>query len=206
MKQEVKITVPTDWSAITLRDYLAFQKDLKNYSDDEDAMTAVMFHHLCKVPVEWIQQLDLDTYLNIRKDLVTFLNKSDIPLSQFVTIDGVEYGLEPNLSQMAYGAYVDISKYEEMAINDKWAEIMSILYRPVTQKVSKFYDIKKYDGNIDGDKWMDVSMNIHLGTLFFFKNLLRDLVKDTQKSLMDSEVIPHNIKSILEKSGNLTHL
>jgi len=205
MKQEVKITVPTDWSAITLRDYLAFQKDLKNYSDDEDAMTAVMFHHLCKVPVEWIQQLDLDTYLNIRKDLVTFLNKADIPLSQFVTIDGVEYGLEPNLSQMAYGAYVDISKYEEMAINDKWAEIMSILYRPVTQKVSKFYDIKKYDGDIDGDKWMDVSMNIHLGTLFFFKNLLRDLVKDTQKSLMASEVIPHNIKSILEKSGNLTH-
>jgi hypothetical protein len=105
---------------------------------------------------------------------------------------------------MAYGAYVDISKYEEITINDKWAEVMSILYRPVTQKLGKFYDTKTYDGHIDGEKWLDVGMDKHWGALFFFVNLLKDLLKDTQKSLMDSEVIPHNIKLILERSGNPT--
>jgi hypothetical protein len=204
MKQEVKIVVPKDWSAITLRDYLAFRKDMENYSDNEDAITAVMFHHLCKVPVEWINQLDLDTYLNIRKDLVSFLNDINQPLSQFVTIGEVEYGFEPNLSGIAYGAYVDISKYEDLSINDKWSEIMDILYRPVKQKIGKFYDIKTYDGNIDGEKWLDVPMHIHFGTLFFLESLLRDLVKDTQRSLMELTGIPHNIKSILLKSGNLT--
>lgn len=204
MKQEVKIVVPKDWSAITLRDYLKFRADMETYKDDEDAVEAVLFHHLCKMPVEWIKQLDIDTYVNIRKDLVQFLNANELPLQQFVTIDGVEHGFEPNLSKMAYGAYVDISKYETMEMNEKWADIMSILYRPVKQKVGKFYDTATYDGNIDGEKFLDLGMDIHWGTLFFLKSLLRDLSSDIQKSLMESMEIPHNIKLILAKSGNLT--
>ena len=206
MKQEVQIVVPKDWSAITLRDYLKFRNDMETYKDNEDAIEAVLFHHLCKMPVEWIQQLDIDTYVNIRKDLVQFLNANELPLQRFITIDGVEYGFEPNLSKMSYGAYVDISKYETMEMDDKWADIMSILYRPVKQKVGKFYDIKTYDGNIDGEKFLDLGMDIHWGTLFFLKSLLKDLSKDIQKSLMESMEIPHNIKLILERNGNPTHL
>jgi hypothetical protein len=206
MKQEVQIVVPKDWSAITLRDYLKFRNDMETYKDNEDAIEAVLFHHLCKMPVEWIQQLDIDTYVNIRKDLVQFLNANELPLQQFITIDGVEYGFEPNLSKMSYGAYVDISKYETMEVNEKWADIMSILYRPVKQKVGKFYDIKTYDGNINGERFLDLGMDIHWGTLFFLKSLLKDLSKDIQKSLMESMEIPHNIKLILERNGNPTHL
>jgi hypothetical protein len=204
MKEEVKIVVPKDWSAITLRDYLKFRADMETYKDNEDAVEAVLFHHLCKMPVEWIQQLDIDTYVNIRKDLVQFLNANELPLQRFITIDGVEYGFEPNLSKMAYGAYVDISKYETMEMDEKWADIMSILYRPVTQKVSKFYDTATYDGNIDGEKFLDLGMDIHWGTLFFLKSLLMDLSSDIQKSLMESMEIPHNIKLILGRSGSLT--
>lgn len=206
MKEEVKIVVPKDWSAITLRDYLKFRNDMETYKDNEDAIEAVLFHHLCKMPVEWIQQLDIDTYVNIRKDLVQFLNANELPLQRFITIDGVEYGFEPNLSKMSYGAYVDISKYETMEMNDKWADMMSILYRPVKQKVGKFYDITTYEGNIDGEKFLDLGMDIHWGTLFFLKSLLKDLSKDIQKSLMESMEIPHNIKLILERNGNPTHL
>ena len=118
MKEEVKIVVPKDWSAITLRDYLKFRNDMETYKDNEDAVEAVLFHHLCKMPVEWIKQLDIDTYVNIRMDLVKFLNANELPLQQFITIDGVEYGFEPNLSKMAYGAYVDISKYETMEMDE----------------------------------------------------------------------------------------
>jgi hypothetical protein len=206
MKEEVKIVVPRDWSAITLRDYLKFRNDMETYKDNEDAIEAVLFHHLCKMPVEWIQQLDIDTYVNIRKDLVQFLNANELPLQRFITIDGVEYGFEPNLSKMSYGAYVDISKYETMEMNDKWADMMSILYRPVKQKVGKFYDITTYEGKIDGEKFLDLGMDIHWGTLFFLKSLLKDLSKDIQKSLMESMEIPHNIKLILERNGNPTHL
>ena len=203
MKQEIKIEVPTKWSAVTLRQYLALRKDLDTYAGEEEAITAVLFHHLCKFPLEYVQQLNIDTYIAIRQDLINFFNNVDLPLQKFIQIDGVQYGFEPDLSRMAYGAYVDISKYETFEINEKWAEIMSILYRPVINTTGKLYDIKAYDGNIDGEKFMDVSMDIHFGTLFFLKTLLKDLLKDTQKSLTGLTGLPQNIKSVLEKNGNL---
>ena len=204
MKQEIKIEVPTKWSAVTLRQYLALRKDLETYAGEDEAVTACLFHHLCKFPLEYIQQLNIDTYIAIKGDLINFFNNIDLPLQKFITIGGVEYGFEPDLSRMAYGAYVDISKYETFEINEKWAEIMSILYRPVIKKTGKLYDIKAYDGTIDGDTFMDVSMDIHFGTLFFLKTLLKDLLKDTQKSLTGLTGLPQNIKSVLEKNGNLT--
>jgi hypothetical protein len=204
MKQEIKIEVPTKWSAVTLRQYLALRKDLDTYVGEEEAITACLFHHLCDFPLEYIQQLNIDTYIAIRQDLINFFNNIDLPLQKFIQINGVEYGFEPDLSRMAYGAYVDISKYETFEINEKWAEIMSILYRPLIKTTGKLYDIKAYDGTIDGDKFMDVSMDIHFGTLFFLKTLLKDLLKDTQKSLTGLTGLPQNIKSVLEKNGNLT--
>jgi len=206
MKQEIKIEVPTKWSAVSLKQYLALRKDLDTYAGEEDAITACLFHHLCDFPLEYIQQLNIDTYIAIKKDLVTFFNNVDLPLQKFITIDGVEYGFEPDLSRMAYGAYIDISKYETFEINEKWAEIMSILYRPLTKTTGKLYDIKAYDGNIDGEKFMDVSMDIHFGTLFFLKTLLKDLLKDTQKYSMELTGLPQTIKSVLEKNGNLTQV
>ena len=203
MKQEIKIEVPTKWSAVTLSKYLALRKDLDTYAGEEEAITACLFHHLCNFPLEYIQQLNIDTYIAIKQDLINFFNNIDMPLQKFITIDGVEYGFEPDLSRMAYGAYVDISKYETFEINEKWAEIMSILYRPVTNTTGKLYDIKAYDGNIDGEKFMNVSMDIHFGTLFFLKTLLKDLLKDTQKSLTGLTGLPQNIKSVLERNGNL---
>ena len=204
MKQEIKIEVPTQWSAVTLKQYLALRKDLETYAGEEDAVTACLFHHLCKFPLEYIQQLNIDTYIAIKGDLINFFNNIDLPLQKFITICEVEYGFEPDLSRMAYGAYVDISKYETFEINEQWAEIMSILYRPLLKTTGKLYDIKAYDGNIDGEKFMDVPMDIHFGTLFFLKTLLKDLLKDTQKSLTGLTGLPQNIKSVLEKNGNLT--
>jgi hypothetical protein len=208
MKQELTITVPKDWSAVTLNQYLELRKDMLTYEGDEEALTACLFHHLCKFPLEYLQQLDLDTYISIKREILDFYNKVDYPLKKFIHIDGVKYGFEPNLSQMAYGAYVDISKYETLEIDTKWAEIMSILYRPVVRESGALYDIKPYDGNIDGDKFMEVAMDVHFGSLFFLSSLLKDLLNDTQKSLMGELMetdLPLKLKQILAKNGNLTH-
>lgn len=205
MKAEIKIVVPTDWSAVTLDQYLALRKDMEVYKDEPEAMDAVLFHHLCRLPLEYLQQLDVDTYINIKKDLAGFFSKAEGPLRRFITIDGEEYGFEPNLSQMAYGAYTDIAKYEKLEIDNKWAEIMSILYRPVVKKQGALYDIRPYDGNIQAEKFRKVGMDVHFGALFFLINLLKDLQSATLKSLMEDypEMSP-NIKSILQRSGEVT--
>jgi hypothetical protein len=208
MKKEIKVEVPQSWKAVTLEDYLKLRKDMETYKDDDEALTACLFHHLCHFPLEYLQQMDINTYIAIKGDVLKFFNNTNYPLQRFITIDGVKYGFEPNLSEMAYGAYVDISKYENVAIDDKWAEIMSILYRPVVKESGALYDIKAYDGRIDGEKFMKVDMAVHFGSLFFLSNLLKDLLSATQKSLMEELAgmdLQPKLKQILLENGNLIH-
>lgn len=202
MKKTITITTPDSWKDITLKQYLALQLDLENYKDDIDAQDAFVLNHLCNLTAEEIQALPIDTYNRIKDKLYGFMNKVDFPLQRFITIDGIEYGFEPNLSQMTYGAYADITKYEALTIDKNWAKIMSILYRPMAvKKKNETYIIKPYDGVIDETKWLEVSMDVHLGCLFFFVNLLKDLLNYTLNSTTVMEDIPVKLKPILAKSG-----
>lgn len=203
MKKELKIVVPNDYSAITLRKYLRLQKDLETYKDDADAVTATLFWHLCNVEPGIMSKIDTETFTKIRTQLYSFLAKDDFELQRFVTINGIEYGFEPNLSQMAYGAYVDIAKYNDIKIDANWANIMAILYRPVTKKVGKLYEIEEYTGKEETEHWKEVDMNVHFGAMFFFINLSKDLLSSTLKSLKEEMGISPNIKSILERSGEV---
>lgn len=203
MKKQITITVPTNWSAITLKKYIQLQKDLESYKGDEEATFATILYHLCGIDPNLLSEIDSEVINRINEDLNGFLQNTDIPLQRIITIDGVEYGFEPNLSKMAYGAYVDIGKYETIEINEKWAEIMSILYRPVSKKIGKLYEIQPYEGNIDGDKFLNVDMGVHWGAQFFFINLLNGLLKNTLNSLTQTALkdLPHNTKSIFQRSG-----
>ena len=203
MIKEIELSVPTDWSSITLRRYLRLQKDLVSYGDDEEAMIAVMMSHLCGLDAEYLHTLSVEDYNMIRETLTKFISNTEHELIKIVKIDGKEYGFEPNISQMPYGAYLDISKYQTMTIDENWASIMSILYRPVLEKKGDMYHIAPYTGNIDKNKFLDLGMDVHFGTLFFFVNLSMDLMNAILKSLK-VEGLPPNIKSILEKSGEVT--
>lgn len=206
MKKQITITVPTDWSAVTLRKYIQLQKDLETYKDNEDAITAVLFHHLCGVGADIVQRLDINTFQNISLDLGRFMNKTEYPLQRIIKIGDIEYGFEPNLSEIAYGAYVDLSKYETLKMDEKWSEAMSILYRPITKKVGEFYEIRPYEGMILEELFLDVPMDIHFGAMGFFFSILKDVQKGILNYLSQTKVIPRNILSILEENGKATQL
>lgn len=205
MKKEIKISVPNNYSAITLKKYLEMHKDMEAYKDDEEAVHAILFYHLCQIEADTLQKIDNETYNGIKNQLFSFLGNHEHQLKRIVVLNGKEYGFEPNLSEMAYGAYVDISKYDTFTIDENWAKVMSILYRPITKKVGALYEIEPYNGYIDEELWLEAGMDIHFGAYFFFINLSRDLGNDILKSLMQTEEMPTSIKSILEKSGELTN-
>ena len=204
MKQEIKITVPTQWSAITLKQYLNLQRDLKVYGEDENAYVACLMHHLCGFNVEYLTQLDTETFTNIKNDIVGFMGKTDFELQRFIHINGVEYGFEPNLSKMAYGAYLDIAKYDTFTIDENWAKIMNILYRPVRKKAGNSYEIEPYNPNEEWEKFLDVPMDVHFGALFFFIDLSKTLLSSTLKSMKGQTEMFHQLNSILERNGNRT--
>jgi uncharacterized protein (UPF0248 family) len=200
MIKEIELKIPTSYEDISLQRWLSLQNDLKNYSDDDNAVTAVMFLHLCGLEPTYLKNISIDDYALIKSELESFISNTDLPLQRIITIDGKEYGFEPNLSKMTYGAYADITAYKELTIDDNWAKIMDILYRPIVRRKGEMYLIEPYKGEINPEKWLSVGMHVHFGCLFFFVNLLMDLLKSTLNSTMEME-FPPNIKSILEKSG-----
>ena len=202
MKKTLTLEMPTTWKDVTLKQYIDLQNDLESYKDDDEAQVALMLHHLCGLEPEYIKALSTDSYIKLKDRLREFISPSAIDLQRFVTIDGVEYGFEPNISKMAYGAYADITQYDTIKIDKNWAKIMDILYRPVTNKKGKMYSIKPYDGEIDETRWLGVNMEVHWGALFFFVHLQMDLLKGILNSLKD-EALPASMKSILVKSGEL---
>jgi hypothetical protein len=198
--KEIELKVPTSYSDIPLRKWLELQKQMINYEGDEEAVTALMLYHLCGLDPKYLKNIAIDDYIQIKTELSSFISNVELPLQRFIWIDGVEYGFEPNLSNMTYGSFADITKYNEIKIDDNWASIMSILYRPVTKKQGDMYTIEPYSGNLKPEKFLDVSMDIHFGCLFFFVRLSKDLLNFTLKSMMGME-LPLNIKSILGKNG-----
>ena len=202
MKKEITIEVPNNYSAITLRKYLKMQKDLETFNGDMEATTAALFYHLCHIEPEMMKKIDTETFTKIKEQLFSFIGKNDFQLIPFVTINGVEYGFEPNLSQMAYGAYMDITKFGDLKINDDWAQVMSILYRPIDKKIGLNYSIEPYDGDIKPELWLDVTMDVHFGAQFFFINLLKELQISILNSLKE-KVEETSYKSILAKSGEV---
>ena len=205
MKKQIEITVPNDFSAITLKQYIQFQKDMDTHEGDTEAQDAFLVYNLTGMTPDMVKELDSDTISKIRQDLTKLLQKTDYPLQRTITLDGVEYGFEPNLSKMPYGAYLDISKFENIQLNNDWPTILSILYRPVKKKKGALYEVEQYDGvePWDEDKWWEVGMDFHFGCFFFFIRLYKDLVKGTLSSLKNQVEISPNIKSILEESGEV---
>ena len=200
MQKQIELKIPTGYEDITLRKWLELQNDLKNYEGDEEATTAVLLLHLCGLSPEYLTGISLDDYNLLKYELMGFIGKTDLELQRFIKIGDVEYGFEPNLSNMAYGAYADITKFGQITIDSNWAKIMNILYRPVETKSMGNYSISKYEGSKGEAKWLDVPMSIHFGALFFLFNLLTDLLSATLKYSMKEEVHPQ-YKQILERSG-----
>lgn len=199
---QVELTVPNNWETISLKKYLEYLKDVKSYEGDEEAITATTLWHFCGLKPEWMPKIAINDLTMLKLKLNAFIGNQEQPLQRIIKIDGIEYGFEPNLSTMSYGAYLDITKWDTFTIDDNWAKIMNILYRPVIQHKEGMYLIKPYDGTDNAEKFLDLGMDIHFGALFFFINLSMDLVKDTLNYSKEMD-IPQDIKLILEKSGEL---
>ena len=200
MRQEITINLPQSWKDITLRKYLELQRDLEVHKDDPMAQFHFTMHHLCGINVDVILSMTNESHEKIKRSLNALMLNQEVPLQRLITIDGIEYGFEPNLSKMAYGAYVDITKYDTLGIDNNWSKIMSILYRPVVRKKKERYEISSYQGDVDEELFLDVGMDVHFGCWFFFINLQMDLLSYTL-SFSNLTELPPNIKLILQKSG-----
>ena len=201
-KVDLEIKVPLNWSAVPLRKYLQLIKDMETYKDTPEAIDATLFYHLCDVEPGYLSKLDISIYTDIREKLYKLMSIKDSPLKRKIKIGDKKYGFEPNLGEMEYGAYLDLMKYKEVKIDENWAEMMSILYRPIKSEVGALYEINTYNGKLDKDKFLGVTMDVHFGAMFFFLNISTDLLLSTQNSLKKELLSKvHSLNTTLTKNG-----
>lgn len=203
MKKRMTITLPESWADVKLQDYLELQTELKNYGDDEEAVTAVLLWKLCGIDGDLLQSIPRKTFNELKAGLSSFLTNTDLPLQRIITIGGKEYGFEPNLSNMSYGAYADITAKDNLTIDGDWSRVMGILYRPITKRSGGLYNIEPYTGQTSDADWNAVTMDIHFGAFFFFLHLSLDLLNATQNSLMEMAGVEGNWELTSLKNGEL---
>ena len=168
----INITIPTDLSEITLRQYKHFLKIQKSV-DDENFLSAKIIEIFCGVNLEDVMQIKFNDSEFIVETLTEMFEQKPNLVSKF-KLNNKEYGFHPQLDDLTLGEYIDLDTF----IGD-WENIekaMAVLYRPVVNKLKDKYTIEEYKVGRDADI-LDMPMDAVLSSIFFLWNLGLDLSK-----------------------------
>ena len=181
---KITISYPESWADIKLQQYLDYYKHVKPYEGTEEHVTKNLQSsalYFCKVPGEFLYKLPESTFDKVANCLKKLFNEVDKhPLVTEFTIGDTTYGFVPELDNMSYGEYLDLVSYTSKDMWSYMAITMSILYRPITQRVGKLYTIEPYNGTNDERIELfkhAITMDVVLGAIGFFLDLQKDLQK-----------------------------
>ena len=169
---KLNITIPTDLSEITLRQYKHFLKIQKS-QDDENFLSAKIIEIFCKVKLEDVMQIKFNDSEYIVNTLTEMFEQKPNLVTKF-KLNNKEYGFHPQLDDLTLGEYIDLDTF----IGD-WENIekaMAVLYRPVVNKLKDKYTIEEYKVGRDAEI-LDMPMDAVLSSIFFLWNLGLDLSK-----------------------------
>ena len=132
-------------------------------------------------------------------------SKKDTVLKKVFEIDGIEYGMHPDLSELTLGEYANIESFIKAGFEKNMPEIMSVLFRPITRN-GEAYTIEAYDGNINirAEQMKKMSAEQVQAALFFFSSLGKELLKTLPLCLMErtQEIVEQLKTEVLQKSGD----
>lgn len=144
--EEIKITIPTSWSDVTIsqfQEYLEVQKrtDIPEYKKiimglsvltDEDE---TIFY---KMPMNYLNTIQ--TEINYMAD------EPDINFKNIITVNGKDYGFQKDLHNLTLGEWIDLEHYTTNGdIIQNLHYIAAILYRPIIEKGDEYFDYKIKD-------------------------------------------------------------
>ena len=168
----INITIPTNLSEITLRQYKHFLKIQKTV-DDENFLSAKIIEIFCGVNLQDVMQIKFNDSEFIVDTLTKMFEQKPNLVTKF-KINNKEYGFHPQLDDLTLGEYIDLDTF----IGD-WENIekaMAVLYRPVVNKLKDKYTIEDYKVGRDADM-LDMPMDAVLSSIFFFVEFRNRLVE-----------------------------
>jgi len=192
----LKLDIPETAEDMSIAEY---QLIIQNMDKSEDPTPEEVRSGLYKVlmgyfnislkEVEVISMNDvLDLVRLVTIALADMKNKIVVPMFE---LEDVRYAIDPDFENMSLGEFVDLSEYAKN-IKDLH-KMVAVMYRPVTKEVSSMimrglnqWEIEPYTG-INGREELFESLpaNVGMGLTFFFRSSLIDLMRISNRYLME---------------------
>src|SRR5210317_411079 len=192
MSQSFEIKVPKELSAIPLKNYQKYIKDVKSDPNKQPTKEELEFANLkvlesfCGITMKQAYKLPMTEFTQIIKH-ISDLFAEKTPLQRTFTMtdkngDSIEFGFIPKLDDISMGEFIDLDKY----ISD-WQQMhkaMAVLYRPLKHKEGDLYLIHDYEGTDKlSEIMLDAPVNVAMGAMLFFYHLGNELSKHLTGSL-----------------------
>ena len=176
--KEVKLTIPDNWSDITIDTYQKYVKIQEGKGSEKNKIVKSLAL-LCGTSPFVVKKMAykdlLDIMSIIKKMIDTEPDKEEF--RKVFKFNDEEYGFCPNLSNISTGEYIDLESYCKEPIENLHT-IMSILYRKINFSRGERYSIEEYNPDeFKEELFKDCPMDIALSSLGFFLTLGEDLVK-----------------------------
>jgi len=177
--------VVESWEEVTLEKFIALNLDINNKSKTKEAKETIAL--LSNLPNEIINELSLKNVVLIMDKLSEVQMQTKGVLEKIFTIDGIEYGFHPDLSEITLGEYADIETFIKDGLQKNLPNIMAILFRPITAEKNGVYTIEAYDGNIKmrAEEMKKMNAEQVQNALVFFWTFVRIFIKILPLSLME---------------------
>ena len=165
---KIEVNIPENLNDITLGQYQEFL----NIEQPTEEDILKVFLGLDLKGLGKIKASDVDKYANH----ITSLFEQDQQHVLKFDLKGVQFGFMPSLDEITYGENKDVTAY----LND-WQTMhkaMSVLYRPIKQKLGARYLIEDYEGSHKYSETMkQMPLGVVMGAMVFFYNLTNALLK-----------------------------
>ena len=192
------------WSDVTLEKWLKVI-DLETGSKTKEAQETIAA--VSDIPKKLIKELPLRDVAVIMNKIAELQSEQNTTLKKTFKIDGVEYGMHPDLSEITLGEYADIETFIKDGLEKNMPEIIAVLFRPIKERSGDVYVIDAYDGNIKirAEQFKKMSAEQVQAALFFFSNLGKVFVKILPLFLKErtQEIMKDLQTEILPKDGDI---
>tara|TARA_R100000951_G_scaffold116694_1_gene129845 strand:- start:1223 stop:1834 length:612 start_codon:yes stop_codon:yes gene_type:complete len=197
---KVELTVPTSLNDIPLYQYQKFIKTFESEDELTDEYAGLkMLELFCGLKIDEALKIKMSD-MNIIIDKLNKCLSEKPPLITRFKLGNTEFGFQPQLDDLTFGAFVDLEN--SISDWDSMHKAMAVLYRPVTQQLKGKYEIEEYRGDSWHDAMRNMPASVAVSAITFFFLLESDLMKATLPYSRGQEEVAQQEKQTSQISGD----
>jgi len=180
------------WNDITIAQY----QEMMAIDCDNSLSAFIEAIAICDdISTDDIRDLKIGEFQKLKESRSFLLEKPGLDFKRIIEVDGVRYGIEPEINLMSAGVFIDCEQFRRDA-NANLHNIIALIYRPVVSQSGDEYSIEPHR-SFGFQKRAElfrnrVSVEEIFGALFFFSMVSMTSLHHTLASLTPDLMVAVN--------------